>query len=189
MSVLPFIRGDRVLEIGHGPGNLLVAMSRKEIHSFGLDESRTMGEVAIKKLNRERIMSGCSNDYAQSSRLVRGSGEHLPYLSQSFTSVVATFPTEYIFFQNTLREIHRVLVPGGVLLITPTAWITGRKLSERAASLLFRVTGQSSDIDLHLLDKFTDVGFQVETRWIEQKSSRILLISAKKPLDTALFLY
>ena len=73
--------------------------------AFGLDESPQMVRQAGRRLRR----------LGQAVKLTRGMAMHLPFLEDTFESVVAIFPAEFIFEAQTLREIWRVLVPGGRL--------------------------------------------------------------------------
>src|SRR5215208_4276905 len=57
MSVLPFIEGNRVLEIGHGPGHLQRALLSQNLFTVGIDESAQMGYLAKRNLSRG-IVSG-----------------------------------------------------------------------------------------------------------------------------------
>src|SRR5688572_31722362 len=50
MSVLPFIQGTRVLELGHGPGHLQHALLNRGLFTVGLDESAQMGLLARRRL-------------------------------------------------------------------------------------------------------------------------------------------
>jgi len=117
--VLPYLDGPTVLELGHGPGHLQVALHQKGIVILGLDLSRQMGRQAYQRL--------ADNQFA--SRLVRGYAQSLPFAEMNFYQVVATFPTEYIYAEKTLAEVYRTLKPGGTLVVLPVAWITGKRIS------------------------------------------------------------
>jgi ubiquinone/menaquinone biosynthesis C-methylase UbiE len=49
--------------------------------------------------------------------VIQGSAQSLPFSSETFDSVVCTFPSEYIYDPDTLSEIARVLRPGGRLIV------------------------------------------------------------------------
>ena len=53
-SVLPYLTGDRILEIGHGPGHLQRALAEGHPTGLivGLDLSRNMGKIAKRRLAR-----------------------------------------------------------------------------------------------------------------------------------------
>jgi ubiquinone/menaquinone biosynthesis C-methylase UbiE len=175
-SVVPFFEGARILELGHGPGHLQKTLFDLNLHPVGLDASPQMGKIARKTLRNA--------GYTQVA-LVRGKGQTLPFRSAYFDSIVATFPTEYIFEKHTLSEARRTLVDGGRMVILPAAWITGSSLPDRFGAWLFRVTGQApanfgESALARLIEPFPDAGFQVETKILEVKSSRILIIIANK---------
>jgi ubiquinone/menaquinone biosynthesis C-methylase UbiE len=175
-SVIPFIQGRRVLELGHGPGHLLRSLLDMGLLAVGLDESRQMGWLTQKRLSRI--------GYTRAG-ITRGLAQSLPFPVGSFDTVVSSFPSEYIFETQTLSEAYRVLNNGGKLLVLPAAWITGQKLMERWAAGLFRVTGQVpiDPIDIiseRLKQPFEEVGFRVKTEQVEVKSSLVLIIIAEK---------
>jgi len=95
--------------------------------------------------------------------------------------IVATFPSEYIFDARTISETHRVLKPGGTLLIVPFAWITGGDFIHKAVAWLFNVTGESPKPDKAPLQPLINAGFLATSEKIEIDSSRVLLIRAQKP--------
>ena len=175
-SVLPFIEGTRVLELGHGPGHLQRLLLELNLLAVGLDESQQMGYLAKKRLSHF--------GYTQPT-LIRGLGQSLPLCAQAFDTVVATFPSEYIFEEQTLSEVHRTLTNEGRLIVLPVAWVTGRGLLDSFAAWLFRITGQApsdlSEISINrLLEPFIATGFLVETQQLEVKSSLVLIVIAEK---------
>ncbi|MCL4560291.1 MAG: methyltransferase domain-containing protein [Chloroflexi bacterium] len=181
LSVLPQLQGPRVLEIGHGPGHLLVALLEQGWEVAGIDESRQMGRLARRRIGRTLGHSSKDAAYAHEPELARALAQALPFASAAFDSVVSTFPTRYIFEPAALRSIYRVLCPGGILVVGLTGWITGRSLPQRLAALLFRVTGES-DLPLAAIQApFISNGFKPETRWVDLGTSRVLLILAHKP--------
>jgi ubiquinone/menaquinone biosynthesis C-methylase UbiE len=176
LTALPYLDGPRVLELGHGPGHLQAAMRQKGLDAFGLDESRQMGRMARANLVYAGLPAALSRGYAQ----------NLPFYGACFDSVVATFPTEYIFDPLTLMEIYRVLRPGGKLIVVPMAWIGGKKLRDRAAAWLFRITQQNRELTEAAQGRiqvpFAEAGFRVRTEIVEKRASTVLVIIAEKPI-------
>ncbi|HJW90612.1 MAG TPA: methyltransferase domain-containing protein [Anaerolineales bacterium] len=179
LSVLPELDG-RVLELGHGPGHLQAALHAREQLVFGLDASSFMGRLAWRKLSNRSF----------SPRLVLGRAQSMPFPNQAFDRVVATFPSEYISDPPTIKEVWRVLTPGGRLVIIPFAWITGKRWLERAAAWLFRITAQAppdlSEAGLtttadRMLQPVRQVGFQVKIERRVMPGSIVVIILAEKP--------
>ena len=170
LSVLPDLPGPRILELGHGPGHLQIPLARQKITTYGLDQSRQMGRIAQRKLRTLNYKS----------LLVNGVAQHLPYRDQAFNQVVSTFPTPYIFDTQTLKEIFRVLIPGGMLIVIPSAWITGSSLVDRIAASAFRLLGQAPDLEDSALQPFLDAGFTPTIDRRKLSSSEILVIRAFK---------
>jgi ubiquinone/menaquinone biosynthesis C-methylase UbiE len=175
-SVLPFVEGMRVLELGHGPGYLQRLLLDLNLFAVGLDESQQMGFLAknhLRHIGYTKI------------RLARGLAQSLPFPAGAFGTVISSFPSEYIFDTQTLSETYRVLNNGGRFVVLPAAWITGQKLMERYAAGLFRVTGQapSDPVDViveRLKRPFEEVGFWVRIEQVEVKSSLVLIVIAEK---------
>ncbi len=175
-AILPYVKGTPVLEIGHGPGHLQISLRNRPGLIIGLDESRQMGKLAARRLNKSGIFK---------IDLVRGLAQNLPFTSETFAAVVSTFPAEYIFDSQTLTEVLRILRPGGRFVITPVGWIVGRATLDRLAGWLFRVTGQSPTSPVEVIRRkaethFREAGFQVRTEVVEIRSSLILVILAEK---------
>lgn len=170
LSMMPLLTGERILELGHGPGHLQVALKGKGIFVAGVDASWQMSTLACRNMLRKGL----------EPELVHGYAQKLPFSRGSFDQVVATFPSEYIIEPATLEEIHRVLQPRGSLIVLPVAWITGKSLFDRAAALLFRITGQTPDTHTGDLQKLELPGFDLKTEMRHTESSRLLIVIATK---------
>jgi len=174
VSVLPYIHGRRVLELGHGPGHLQLALQAGGLQAFGLDESRQMGCQAARRLRQGGM----------EVRLARALAQNLPFAKGSFGSIALTFPSEFIFDPRTLTEITRVLAPGGELVILPFAWLVGIRPLERLAAWLFRVTGEvpprPGELDPRLKERFSRAGLETRQEIVHQDASLLLFIIARK---------
>jgi ubiquinone/menaquinone biosynthesis C-methylase UbiE len=175
-TVLPFVRGTKILEIGHGPGHLQRLLQEQNYCSIGLDESTQMIRLAKHRLEKTD---------RQAIKLVRGLAQALPFPEAEFDSVISTFPSDYIFDPDTLSGIHRVLRGDGRFILVPAAWIVGRKLLDRAAAWLFRITGETPRnirevIGKRAVEPLKQAGFNVEVRELEIQASSVMVILATK---------
>ena len=192
LSVIPFIDGTRVLEIGHGPGHLQRVLLSRGLLAVGIDESAPMGRLAQKNLKRAfkgyptRPSSSAQQDHDPKYNLTRGLAQHLPFPGEYFDTVVATFPARYIFEAITLEEAFRVLHPGGRFVILPGASILGRGLMDRVMALIFRITGETPPNIAEILlersrESFSQANFIVQMHELDIKSSRVFIMVATKP--------
>jgi ubiquinone/menaquinone biosynthesis C-methylase UbiE len=106
MAALP--EGGRVLEVAPGPGSLAIELAKRGLMVAGLDISRSFVRMASERAEG----AGVAVDFRH------GDAAHMPFEDESFDLTVC-----HAAFKNftdpvgALREMHRVLVPGGVALI------------------------------------------------------------------------
>ena len=166
-SILPFINGTRLLELGHGPGHLQRLLRDRGLVAVAIVESTQMGRIAKRRLG-------------SSQKLSRALAQHRPFADKSFDTIIATFPTEYIFQEETLSEVKRCLSDGGKLIVLPAAFPKSGFLK-----WLYKVTGESparltESIKIKSLQPFLKAGFHAEVEIVEVKSSTLLIIVAQK---------
>ena len=172
-AALPYLRRGKVLEIAHGTGDLLLDLQAQGYPAVGLDLSPRMGRLARRKLRTHRL----------ATPLVRGNVRALPFASDTFSSLVSTFPAEFILEPQAIAEFHRVLEPGGVLVIVPAAQITGPALPDRLAEWLFRITGQAAAAGSSNSvppNPYTPAGFATRIERVRLARSLVTLVIAVK---------
>jgi arsenite methyltransferase len=109
-------RGERVLDIGCGPGFLLADISRavgRTGRAVGVDLDADMLSLA------RRRCAGVGGTAVP----VRGDASALPFADAVFDAAVSTQVYEYVGdVARAIAELHRVLRPGGRVLIVDTDW-------------------------------------------------------------------
>ena len=168
-TALPRIKGRRVLEIGSGPGHLLVAMAGQGYDVSGVDVSPQMIAIARRRLMGAGVLAG----------LVCGRAQALPWPSGYFDSVVMTFPAGFAIQVATLREIRRVLRAGGRLIIVDGARLND-DLYGRLVNLAFRAThGGGGDVS-SLMTLYEQAGFAMTCEVHQWPDSSVkILVGAK----------
>lgn len=106
--------GDRVLEVGCGTGSLILRAGQvagADGEAVGLDAAQAMLDRARRKARRA----------GRELTLVHGLMEDIPFPDDHFDVVLSSFmihhlPGEEVILRG-LSEVHRVLKPGGTLLV------------------------------------------------------------------------
>ena len=115
--------GAKVLDIGCGPGEMVVDLARRGFDLWGVDISESMIDIA-----RERVDS--ANDIETAVHLNTGDIERLTFQDGMFDLVVAAGVVEYLDSDGPwVRELNRVMKPGGMLLLNVTNRYTIRRLT------------------------------------------------------------
>jgi ubiquinone/menaquinone biosynthesis C-methylase UbiE len=181
LTILGDLDGGRILELGYGPGHLQVALHQRGAKPFGVDASLQMASIAF------RNVAGVGF----SPLLVNGYAQLLPFNKNSFTFILASFPSNYILDPLTLSEAYRVLTPGGTLTVLPLARPIGNSPIAIALSWLFRLTGQApaipsdqvlQELKTAYLCPCEQVGFIATASYRCVNSAELWLITARKPI-------
>ncbi|MBI4492623.1 MAG: class I SAM-dependent methyltransferase [Chloroflexi bacterium] len=165
------VRGPRVLEVGVGTGKNM-AYYLRGMAIVAVDLSPRMLERARTRAAREGVAVDLREADVQA----------LPFPDASFDTVVATF----VFCSVPdpvlgLRELRRVLVPGGQLLLLEhvlSRRLLLRRLMHLANPLVVRISG--ANINRETVDNVRRAGFvdlSVEDLWLDI----VKLIQAKVP--------
>ena len=173
-AALPFLTGPRVLELGHGPGHLLAEWAGCGGDIVGLDLSPQMGWLARRR--------------TPAARLVRARAQAAPFAAGSFDAVLATFPTAYITAPETIAAVHRLLRPGGRLVIVPGARRGGRGPLSSLVEWLYAITGQGGAADADPAARLafwaaalSTAGFTISLHGIQVRDSVVTIVVAERP--------
>ena len=175
-EVLPLISGKKVLEIGFGPGHLQVELIQRGFQVFGLDESEQMVRQAARRIKNQR----------QTANLARGLAQYMPF-PEYFETIVATFPSDYIFDPKTIKEINQVLSPGGVLIILlsvmPAQGSVLDGIFRRASDFIFQERQNPLENRLEqIIQEYQNEGLAIQKVSLERKAYSLILLIGKKPI-------
>ncbi len=98
---LPLRPGDRALDLASGTGLVLDRLARQ------------LGSSAVVGLDPNRTMLTQPRPGSRPGALVQGNAERLPFRDARFDVVTAGYLFKYVDLDRLLREIRRVLRPGG----------------------------------------------------------------------------
>ena len=128
LKMLSNHRGGRVLDVGCGSGAMLLELHERGYEVFGADLSSSM----IRNV-RELFTAFC----APSPILAVADLEHIPFTDEFFDIIICAGVIEYLERdENALKELSRVLKPGGLAFITVTNALAPFWLLETAGRLL-----------------------------------------------------
>lgn len=157
--------GERVLDVGAGPGFLVAEMAKQvgpDGHVTGLDISDSMVALAQRRCAYEPI--------ASRTTIVKGDATALPFPDASFDVGISTQVYEYVVdITGALAELHRVLRLGGRALILDTDWdsvVWHAHDRARMQRILAAWNERFADpyLPRTLARRLHDAGFEVESR-------------------------
>ena len=166
-AALPFVRGNRILEVGFGTGALLPHLQRGRRHVVGIEPSAAMQRLTSAKLNSQGIQLP----------LVQGTVQRLPFADAAFDTIVSTFPASYVLDPRTHREFARCLRPGGR---TVTVEVTLAEPSPLLNLLYHLVFPSTPDTYQRVNDAVRNAGLSREEHVVGEGKVRPLIIVAEK---------
>jgi SAM-dependent methyltransferase len=162
------VQGRRVLELGHGPGHLLIELKRAGYEPTGIDLSGGMVSLAARRLRSA----------GAEVPLVRCRAQALPFRADSFDTAVAAFPTNDLFELSTLREVARVLPQGGRLAMVVGAQREESEPNQYFIEWLKGFIGQNKNGKEDTV--FGRAGFRSRIEYQFVENSPVILLVAEK---------
>ncbi len=162
-AALPFVRGERVLEVGFGTGALLPVLQRGRRGVIGIEPSAAMQRIARQKLRRRGVTVPC----------VQGTGQKLPFCDKSFDTIVCAFPSSYILDPSTHQEFARCLRPGGRILIVEVVLADAGPLLSMLFHMIFPATEGAFERLEHGVERS---GLAIEEHVVGQETVRPVVI-------------
>jgi demethylmenaquinone methyltransferase/2-methoxy-6-polyprenyl-1,4-benzoquinol methylase len=106
---------ENILDIATGTGDLAIAMANTNAKKIiGLDISSGMLEIGKTKINKKGLSSKIE--------MVLGDSENMPFEDNTFDAITVAFGVRnFENLKNGLKEILRILKPGGVFVILETS--------------------------------------------------------------------
>ncbi|HMQ52790.1 MAG TPA: methyltransferase domain-containing protein [Anaerolineae bacterium] len=173
---LRFIRPGPILELAYGTGELYIDMMEVGYRPLGIDLSPYMARLASRKLRQQGWPLALSRAQAQ----------NLPFPSDYFANIIATFPTDYIFAPATLKEIQRVLrspqegQSAGRLIVVLEGQLQGPGPLRSFIEWLYKITDQHDFPPIKPLPRFAEHQLQVRMEWVEHHGVRARMLIAEK---------
>lgn len=147
--------GDRVVDVGCGPGTFLREVAGRGAEAVGVEPAAQMRRLAL-RLTPARLRAAVS--------VLDGTAERLPLGDESATVAWAVSSAHHwADLDAGLAELHRVLVPGGRLLVIerlarPGGWFQHHSLSrQRAEDMAARATAAgfaAVGVEQHALGRY-----------------------------------
>ncbi len=174
---LQFVQPGPILELAYGTGGLFVDMLDAGYQPVGIDFSPHMAQLAGRRLRRQDIPL-CLN---------RAKAQTLPFPSNHFANVIATFPTNYIFDDETLAEVYRVLKSSsqnngraGRLIIVVEGQLRGPWPIRSFIDWLYDITNQHDFPAIKPLPQFESHNFTARWEIVEYEGAQARLLIANK---------
>ncbi|WP_027137141.1 bifunctional demethylmenaquinone methyltransferase/2-methoxy-6-polyprenyl-1,4-benzoquinol methylase UbiE [Gaetbulibacter saemankumensis] len=115
VNIIKENKPDTILDIATGTGDLAINLAETEASKIiGLDISSGMLEIGKSKI----LKKGLENKI----EMVLGDSENMPFQDNTFDAITVAFGVRnFENLENGLKEIHRVLNPGGTFVILETS--------------------------------------------------------------------
>jgi ubiquinone/menaquinone biosynthesis C-methylase UbiE len=162
-----------VLEVAYGTGGLFADMLEAGYKPVGLDTSPHMARLAGKRLRQRKLPL----------LLTRGKAQSLPFPSEHFATVIATFPTPFIFEAFTLDEIYRVMRSEGQLVVVMEGHLQGARPLRTLINWLYEVTNQRNYQGSRMVQLLEDHQLAAHWQLVEHNGVQARLLVATKQVS------
>ncbi len=179
-----FLQAGPILELAYGTGGLFADMLEAGYHPVGIDLSPYMARLSSRRLQRNQQLQhqNLSLDLGQAK------AQALPFPANTFANIIATFPTPYIFEDETLAEVKRVLKspgpnnghPGGRLIIVIEGQLRGPWPIRPFIDWLYKITDQRNFTPAKPLSVFEKHNLATHWEIVEHKGAQARLLIAQK---------
>ena len=163
-------KGDLVLDVGIGTGNLALSFLERGCRMVGLDPSARMLQMAQNRL--EKWKDQCSTQVCEDPFLA------IPYPDDTFDITVSTYSIHHLTDDAkrlAIKEMKRVLKPYGRIVIGDIMFADNADKARALAQYPDMEDEYQSTLDV-LPRMFTDEGFEVE---IEQVADTVYIVCAR----------
>jgi len=151
---------NKVLDIGCGPGEMIVDLLKRGYKVCGADISMEMLNIARKNIRTQNLVN--------SHQLVQSSIEYLPFRDSSFDAVICAGVIEYLDADDrALKELNRVLKPSGILIITVRNALCPMRILDKGLDFLWSQP-RISKLLTHLKSLITKIQVQ-ERKTVEYR--------------------
>jgi len=151
--VLPYVEGERIVDISFGPAYLLTRLPTDK-KLYGLDYNEEMVSRAKAKMSKRQ----------RSVDIVRGNVEKLPYEDGFFDTVINTMAfSGYPDGELAFLQMLRILKPGGVLLLMDYDYPQNRNIF---GCCLVRLIERSGNIMRNIGSLIEDAGYEYQRKFI-----------------------
>jgi ubiquinone/menaquinone biosynthesis C-methylase UbiE len=147
--------GDRVVDVGCGPGTFLREAARRGAEAVGVEPASQMRRMAV-RFTPARLRAAVT--------VLDGSAERLPLEDASATVAWSVSSVHHwVDLDAGLAELHRVLAPGGRLLLVeraarPRGWFQhhsiGRQRAEEVAARAATAGFAEVGVERHALGRY-----------------------------------
>jgi ubiquinone/menaquinone biosynthesis C-methylase UbiE len=137
-------KGQRILDVGCGPGGYLIALSERKRECYGVDPLK---DLSLAKANKK------AKEKKTPIFLCQATGEYLPFRSGVFDLVLCLSTLQHVSDQKrTLHEISRVLKDDGYLLTSIPTTKNIHTMFRRSIPESFTVAYTVAEIEELLVD-------------------------------------
>jgi ubiquinone/menaquinone biosynthesis C-methylase UbiE len=177
-AAIPYLVGERVLDLPCGTGNLLLDLNAAGFSPIGVDLSPAMLRIAQKKLSHPERSRQV--EQSQGAPLLRARAQALPFAAGAFDCITMTFPPSFVYDPQVWAELHRVLRDHGRLI-----WVDGGRLKspsvlDRWLNRAFQVVDGGDEMARRMTQMLARTDFNSRVEIIEDEFSAVTVVIATR---------